>query len=151
MGLYRPNEVLGGDLDFITAYTLIDITDSGYSNPKGNSLEYQQAQNLNTIIQILSMRTQLVISGVSILENQDLTKYEFGTDYSGNHTVWLLKFASEHPSVWAKKDDKLFFARTDCNNAPVHINLNETAATTNMFVTEDSSSLNLYYKINKSI
>lgn len=145
MSLYRPNEVLGGDLDFIVAYTLIDITDTGYRNPKGSTVEYRQAQNLNTIIQILSMRTQLVISSVAKLDNQDLSQYNFGSNYNGSHSVWQLKFASEHANVWEKDGDKLYYAAHDCSNAPIHIGLTETVNTPNRFITDDNVDLNLYY------
>jgi hypothetical protein len=146
--LYRPTESLSGDLEFFWAYTLIDITDTGYSNPKGSTKEYRQAQNLNTLIQILSLRTQLVISSVSKL-NEDISDHQFGTDYTGLNDIWLLKFASERPDAWAKKEDSLYFANEDCNNVPVNINLDETATIDPMFLTNDPVRKNLYFTMSK--
>jgi len=149
--LYRPTESLSGDLEFFCAYTLVDITDTGYSNPKGSTKEYRQAQNLNTLIQILSLRTQLVISSVSILI-QDLADHQFGTNYTGLNNIWLLKFASERPDAWAKKTDSLYFANEDCNNVPINANLDETTIIDDaMFLTNDPDSKNLYFTMSKSL
>ena len=150
MALYKPTEVLTGDMDFCIAYSLVDITDSGVSNPKNFTVEYQQAQNLNTLMQILSMRTQIVLSSVAVLENEDLTKYDFGSDYTGNHRVWMLKFASEKPDIWDKGEIKMFYAYSDVHLTPIHINLTETVSLENTFVTTDTTSRNLYFE-NKKI
>lgn len=143
---YRPVEVLGGDIDFLIAYTLVDITDTGNSNPSGTTLAYQQAQNLNTLIQTLSMRSQIVLSNVSILENQDLANYKFGSEYSGEHTVWVFKFASEHPNIWDKASTKMFHAYADCHLTPVYTDLNETVDLRTTFVTTTSPQRNLYFE-----
>ena len=55
---------------FFIAYTLVDITDSGNSDPKNSSVTFRQAQN-QTIIQALSLRTQLVLSSVDVKLPQD--------------------------------------------------------------------------------
>ena len=104
MAVSRPVEVLTGSTDFYTVYTLIDITDSGVVSPKTSASGYFQAQNLNTFIQSISLRSQPVLSSVQILDSQDISKYEFGTNFTGTHTVWVLKFASETADAW-KKDN----------------------------------------------
>ena len=95
MGVSRPNEVLTGSTDFYTVYTLIDITDSGVVSPKSDAKGYYQAQNLNTFIQSVSLRSQPVLSSVEFLDAQNLDDYDFGSDFSGIQDVWILKFASE--------------------------------------------------------
>lgn len=147
-GSYRPAEVLSGDNDFYSAYSLIDITDTGYTNPKDNLVPFKQAQNLNTLIQVLSLRTQLVLSSVELLEAVDINEYNFGSDYSGTHNVWIFRFATETADVWRKGNDGLYFANNDCNGVPVHINLDETVATTNYFKTSGNST-NLYFTLSK--
>jgi hypothetical protein len=141
----RPTEVLGGDISFFTATTLVDISDTGYNNPKGMLKEYKQAQNLNTLIQILSLRTQLVLSGVHILYDQNLSKYNFGSAYTGNHTVWTFKFASERPDIWNKDNDPLYYAMRDCDNVPIHSGLDETIITSPYFNTLSNSLRNIYF------
>lgn len=151
MGLHQPAEVLSGDIDFCVAYTLVDITDTGESNPKGMSLAYKQAQNLNTLIQTLSLRTQLVLGGVTLLPNEDLSQYKFGSDYSGIHHVWMYKFASEKPGVWDRAASSMFYAFKDCNLTPIHTDLNESVALTNTFVTTNNKNKNLYFINYKSL
>lgn len=144
--LNRPSESLSGDLEFYWAYTLVDITDTAYSNPKGNTKEYRQAQNLNTLIQLLSLRTQLVISSVRKSDSADLSKYNFGTDYSGNQTLWVLKFASEKPYAWRSNEDNLYFANLDCDNVPVNIDLDESTNIKNFFQVYDPVFKNIYFE-----
>ncbi len=151
MSLNRPTEVLSGDLDFFWAYTLVDITDTGYSNPKGNTKPFRQAQNLNTLIQILSLRTQLVISSVKILENQNLSNYNFGTNYTGSHTVWQFKFASEKSDSWQNGTDTTYFAKADCHGVPVNTSLDETVAPGDIFDVSSSDTLNIYFESSESL
>lgn len=151
MGIYRPNEVLTGDIDFYYAYTLVDITDTANTNPKGNTSSYRQAQNLNSLIQALSLRSQLVLSSVSELTDQDLSNYSFGNSYSGNHTVWIFKFASEKADIWAKENNPVFFAEQDTNIVPIHLGLNETALTSDYFDSVNAETKNIYFTFSESL
>ena len=84
MGTSRPVEVLTGSTDYYIVYTLIDITDSGVVSPKENSKGFFQAQNLNTFIQSISLRSQPVLSSVEKLDAVDLTDLDLVvilTDY----------------------------------------------------------------------
>jgi hypothetical protein len=144
-GIHRPGEVLTGNTTFYTAFTLVDITDTGNSDPKGNSLSFQQAQNLNSLIQALSLRTQLVLSSVT-KNSADLGDYEFGTLYTGEHTFWIFKFATETVDVFAKEDDKLYFAHEDVHGVPIHDSLDETASIESFFNTESDINKNIYFK-----
>lgn len=146
-----PVEVLSGDMDFCIAFSLVDITNTNKSDPRGQTLEYLQAQNLNTILQTLGMRTQVVISSVTVLENQDLSNYKFGSEYEGEHTVWMLKFASEKPDIWDRAASKMFYAYKDCHLTPVYTNLNETVVLSDTFVTTNTNFRNLYFENNKSL
>ena len=47
--LNRPGENLTGNIEFFTCLTLVDITDTGNSNPAGGD-PYEQAQNLNSLL-----------------------------------------------------------------------------------------------------
>lgn len=148
---HTTSEVLSGDIDFCVAYSLVDITNTEYSNPKGNTLEYQQAQNLNTILQILGMRTQIVLSSVTVLEDQPMSDYKFGSEYTDNHTVWILKFASEKTGAWDRGATEMFYAYKDCHLTPIHADLNETAAIEHTFITTNTAHRNLYFENSKSL
>ena len=87
---------LYSDTEFFTVYTLIDVTDSGIIT--GSGKEYKQAQNLSVLLQTIGLRCQPFISSVMKLVGQNVSNYEFGTAHSGNHSIWLTKFATEFAS-----------------------------------------------------
>lgn len=92
-GTARGAENVGGDMDFFTAYTLVDITDTGVSDPT-QTKSYNQAQNLNSLIQLVGLRTQPVMISVDLVED-DLSNYDFGSGFTGLSNIWMLKFATE--------------------------------------------------------
>ena len=149
-GIHRPGEVLTGNTTFYTAYSLVDITDSGNSDPKGNSVSFQQAQNLNSLIQALSLRTQLVLSSINSSSTQ-LDDFEFGSLYTGEHTVWVFKFATETVDVFAKEEDKMYFAHEDVHGVPIHDGLTETASIESFFNTTSDINKNIYFKTSDSL
>ena len=103
-GTQRPTEVIGRNTSFYSIYTLIDVTDSNVSSPKINAKKFYQSQNLNTFMQVIGLRTQPIISSVTKLESQNMAEYNFGNDYTGTHTIWLMKFVSETEGAWNKDD-----------------------------------------------
>ncbi len=131
-----------------TLYTLVDITNSEITNPRiENKLGYNQQQNLNTILQLIGLRSQPIEYTVSKLEAQDLVNHEFGKAYHGLHTVWKLDFTSEHTDVYAKDNNKTFFLINDCDGAAFTGKLTETVKFEyNTFETTDADSINLYFK-----
>tara|TARA_B100000965_G_scaffold200677_1_gene167558 strand:+ start:200 stop:664 length:465 start_codon:yes stop_codon:yes gene_type:complete len=149
-GIHRPGEVLTGNTTFYTAYSLVDITDTGDSDPKGNTVSFQQAQNLNSLIQALSLRTQLVLSSITS-SDVDLSDYEFGSLFTGTHKVWVFKFASEAQDVFAKREDKMFFATEDTHGVPIHDSLTETASIESFFNTMSDVNKNMYFKYSDSL
>lgn len=149
-GLNRPGEVLTGNTTFYTAVTLVDITDSGNSDPKNSTPSFRQAQNLNTLIQVLSLRTQLVLSSVDTI-TADLSDYDFGTNYSGEHAIWIFKFACETLDVYTKGNDNLYFAKDDADNVPIHLGLSETVDMPAMFNSKSTAEKNIYFTFSESL
>lgn len=98
--------------------TLVDITDTECSNPKGNTTEYKQHQNLNSLLQMLSMRAQLLSPKVTVKDDSETF---------GNNKTWTLTFACDISDAWTRGDDPVYFAKQDLNNIPVHVDLTETA------------------------
>ena len=152
MAVSRPVEVLTGSTDFYTVYTLIDITDSGVVSPKVSASGYFQAQNLNTFIQSVSLRSQPVLSSVQILTSQNINSYEFGTSFTGNHTIWVLKFASETADAWKKDDNDIHMLKEDFDKMPIHKDLEETAVIDPEIIdTSSTNKKNTYFKFSKNI
>ena len=72
-------------------FTLVDITDTNESNPKGGTKTYKQAQNLNSLIQCLSMRSQPLYPKVSVLTDQDLNVWSLLEQLQYGICVLLVK------------------------------------------------------------
>lgn len=151
MGTSRPVEVLTGSTDFYTVYTLIDITDTGVVSPKADAKGFFQAQNLNTFIQSISLRSQPVLSSVIKIDAQDVSNYEFGSSFTGFHDIWVLKFASETADAWNKENNSVYMLEEDFNVAPVHITLDETALINPEIVDTSTVNKNTYFKYSENI
>jgi len=75
------------ELPTYTCYTLFDIND------RGNRSE---TRNWNTLIQILSLRTQPFITKFPVCLEDNLENYEFGELYTGPGRIWTFEFQVEH-------------------------------------------------------
>jgi hypothetical protein len=142
----RTGEVIGGNIEYFTCYTLVDITDSGVYDPTaGNS--YEQAQNLNVLLQAISLGSQPILSSVEKIVAVDLADYDFGSDFTGNQNVWILRFASER--VGSITTTSLV---RDIDGLPVYDDLEETAVfDTNVFETNAADQKNIYFYRNDNL
>jgi hypothetical protein len=132
----------------LIAYTLVDITNSGINRSyRDNVLEYNQQQNLNTLIQTIGIRSQPLSPIVTTKFTQDLVEYEFGTQYQGLHTVWELQFGIEHSDVFSYNSVNLYHLNKDTDGIAIISNLTETVSTaTKCFETTNQYNINLYFK-----
>jgi len=113
-------------LVYYTAYTLVDITDSKNTDPRSpDKLGYNQAQNLNVLLQLIGLRAQPIVLGISKYEDQDLGNYKF--NHTGKHTVWKLVFKTEYANAWAANGNLTHHLEQDCNGVAVSTGLTETA------------------------
>lgn len=130
------------------AYTLVDITESKITNSRTDDvLGYNQQQNLNTLLQLIGLRTQPMQYTITVLTTQDIAQYDFGTQFNGLHTVWKFEFVSEHADVFKYNDNDTHFLIHDCNGAVFTSNLNETVCFESpVFRTVDNKIKNLYFK-----
>jgi len=139
-GTARGAENLGGDMDFFTAYTLVDITDTGVSDP-APSKGYNQAQNLNAMIQMIGLRTQPVMISVDRIENDSLADYDFGSNFSGTADIWMLKFATERSGYTTEST-----LISDSNGLPVATGLDETVTISPAVLNSTSATAkNIYF------
>lgn len=110
-----------------TVYTLIDITDSLITSSRSpDVLGYNQTQNLNTLLQIISLRSQPTQIQIKKLLAQDIVQYRLGTQFSGLHTVWQLDFVSEHTDVFKKDSNDVYYLEHDTDGAAFTAKLDET-------------------------
>ena len=95
--------------EHIVCYTLIDITDSSAL----------QRQNLNTLMQTISLRANPLNVKVHMMGNQNMEDYEFGDNFGGNQNVWLLSFMVEQSDVFQNKNGELGGLIDDLHQIPV--------------------------------
>jgi hypothetical protein len=142
----RTGEVVGGNIEFFSCYTLVDITDTGVYDPNAGPA-YEQAQNLNALLQAISLGSQPIMSSVEKIVAVDVADYEFGTDFTGNHNMWVLRFASER--VGAITVASLV---RDVDGLPIYDDLDETAVfDANVFETGSSDQRNIYFYRNDNL
>jgi len=142
----RTGEYIGGNIEYFTCYTLVDISDSGIYDPTAGQ-PYEQAQNLNALLQAISLGSQPILTSVEKLIAADMDDFEFGSDFTGTHNMWVLRFASER--VGSITVNTLV---RDVDGLPVYDDLDETATfDSNVFETNDSAQTNIYFVRNDNL
>lgn len=142
----RTGEVVGGNIEFFSCYTLVDITDTGVYDPNAGTA-YEQAQNLNALLQAISLGSQPIMSSVEKVVAADMADYDFGSDFTGNHNMWVLRFASER--VGSITVNSLI---RDIDGLPVYDDLDETAVfDANVFETGSNDQRNIYFVRNDNL
>lgn len=128
------------DMDHFICYTLVDITDTRVSDP-ARALPYQQFQNLNTLIQCVGLRAQPFAIEIERRPQQNLSEYDFGTEYEGQHDVWVLSWSIEKSGYVSVENLTL-----DSEGLPIHTRLEETVCLpTQMLEPKDAARLNTYF------
>ena len=127
-------------------FTLVDITPTGVVSQKSNNvLERSQQRNYETVVQILSLRTQVKMIDCWNF-TKDISKYHFGINHQGEHQIWSFLFSVEYQNVYASGPDMYGSLKYDFSYIPILTNLNETAEfEKNMFYTSGPWN-NIYFK-----
>lgn len=142
----RTGEYIGGNIEYFTCYTLVDISDTGTYDPTSGQA-YEQAQNLNALLQAISLGSQPILTSVEKLTAADMNDFEFGSDFTGTHNMWVLRFASER--VGSITVNTLV---RDVDGLPVYDDLDETATfDSNVFETNDPTQTNIYFVRNDNL
>jgi len=138
------------ELDYFTVYTLVDITNTEATDPDlFDTLEYNQYQNLNTVLQVVGLRTQPIVISVSLEKSVNLKNFKFGSEYTGKQNVWIIKFASEYKNAWLKESDPTFFLKKDIDGIAYISALTETVKfSIDIFNTVSPKHKNIYFENN---
>jgi hypothetical protein len=111
--------------------TLVDITPTGVTrSTELNCLLRNQQRNFETVIQVLSLRSQPHIDKWPFVYQMDkrLVKNLFSDLYaSKNQTVWAMYFTTEHPLAYNTSAGELQGLLCDFEQVPVITGLTETA------------------------
>ena len=117
--------------------TLMDITATNVT--RGESIQRNQQRNWESLIQALSLKTQVeIVVGPEKVENFQITSI-FENFYDPIQTVWAFGFYSEK-NIYT--EDILI---SDCNNIPMITGLEETARFMLPITHTRSSLKNIYF------
>jgi len=106
----------------ILCATLIDITETGVI--RGESVERDQQRNWQTVLQVLSLKTQPeIVHSPGLIVTDDIDGYSFGQDYRGKHNIWVFAFRSANYGGEYNVES----LTQDFDQIPVILGLNETA------------------------
>lgn len=111
--------------------TLVDITATGVIRSQADrDLERNQQRNFETILQVLSLRTQPTIARypqVHEVDKEDPIIW-FGDFYHDKpQRIWSFYFTAEHPTAYNTQDGELNGLRRDFEQVPIITGLTETA------------------------
>ena len=119
-----------------TGYTLFDIPYRG---------DRSTLRNWNTIVQLLSLRTQPYINKFPTYIIDSLDAYKFGKNYKGQAKIWSFSFTVDHPQLFELDNDPIYHLKNDSNLIPM-IDYNRYINNPCCLLT-DGDSCNLYYTL----
>ena len=121
----------------VQVYTLVDISESSAL----------QMQNYNALIQTIQLRSNVENVAPTLNGNQDLTRYNFGTNFGGEQNVWILDFTTEHTDIFSNINGEFGGLIEDIHNVPVIVKLMESAKIDPaVFDAENTKTKNIYFK-----
>ena len=118
------NYCMSATLEFYTCYTLVDITNTGVIKvPTGQThdLQRNQQRNWETLLQVLSLRTQPMMIDLPKMTEVAMVAMKFGSQYGGIQRVWQFSFAAEYAGIYSVES-----LSQDTNQVPCIDRLDET-------------------------
>jgi hypothetical protein len=170
-GLTTASYNVTGDMEFITIYTLFDITRTGVlknytpdipafiddaDQLVRNQAEWNrsrnQQRNFETLMQIISLRAQpIMLENPKIFTVQSFDQMGFGSAIQGGQTVWMVSFATEHTDVYSDASTALGLLVSECHNIPMITGLTETFLPNSQFIQTSGINTNTVFMINKRL
>lgn len=170
-GITMPNYNLSGDMQFVTMFTLFDITKTGVLKVYNANVpaflddadqlvrnrdewdrSRNQQRNWEIIMQIISMRAQpIMLENPVQVQNFALTDIGFDHQYGTNQMVWITSFATDHADVYATKTDPVGILKLESMHVPMITGLKETALFTQPCIITQGSGTNTVFIINNTL
>ena len=147
---------ISNTMQTIKVFTLFDITNTDIirpykialmqSHPSINSeaewiIARKQQTNFETILQVLSLRTQPSVLHKPIVKTGSLNKFKINK----KGKIWSVVFTIEHDSVYFNGIRDLGLLEEDCEHVPMIINLDESITDEYLQVGK-----NIYFEIEKN-
>lgn len=116
-------------LQFFRGFSLVDITATGVIRDQdADGTARNQQRNWETLLQCIGLRTQpLNIQMPEIIEPADLSHFNFGDFYSGEHRIWSWAWTTEREGVYDLSGRPLSALLQDLEQVPIITGLTETA------------------------
>ena len=170
-GITMPNYNLSGDMQFVTVFTLFDITNTGVLKVYNadipaflddadqlvrNRSEWDQSRNQQrnweVMMQIISMRAQPIMLETPVkIQNYTLADVGIDTQYGSNQTVWITSFATDHADAYATKTDPVGSLKLESMYVPLITGLKETALFTQCCIITQGPGINTVFAINNTL
>jgi hypothetical protein len=160
--------------EFITIYTLVDITQTGVvapyrsdapafkddanqivNNEQSWNKSRNQQSNCETLIQTISLRgNPMYIELPRKYTVDDIKQLDFGSSYKGKHIFWSTSFTVEQSGLYIERGevDSLSGLRNDFTNVPVVSKLTESIKLkTPVWDANNPRNKNIYFVLNEKI
>ena len=128
-------------------YTLVDVTKTDVTKytPELERMRNKQ-RNWETVVQVLGLRSQIMVIRQLKTETVDLSGCQFGDSYIGKHRVWTFEFEVEFENLYLQDNDPYSTLKNDFAHTPVILGLDETAQPPVSIFYTDGASKNIYFK-----
>ena len=135
------------NIQFFMGYSLVDITATGKIRGAANDdIERNQQRNWETVLQCMSLRTQPQNIQAPVSHVDELSLYDFGDFYQGQHVIWRWTWSIESTDVYDLPNKPLGGLQADFEQVPIITYLSETARFMLPIFYPYGSIKNVYFK-----
>jgi hypothetical protein len=127
-------------------YTLVDITNTGIIKYSvADEHQRNQQRNWETVVQLLGLRTQLLRIKPTGILHKDLNSYNFGSNYTGEHKIWVFEFDVEFQDIYKVGNNDFQILIDDFTQIPIITNLDETSSFSLPIFYSSETDKNIYF------
>ena len=129
---------------------IIDDSDAVINNERTWNKSRNKQRNWETVVQVLGLRSlpNILATPVTVFDN--LSNYEFGSDYVGKENIWVFRFTTEQTGLFTGINGPTELLDLDLHQVPITTNLDETVDITPAIIdTQNLNTRNLYTKLIK--
>ena len=128
-------------------YTLVDITKTDVTQYTLERAKMRNNhRNWETVVQILSLRAQILNVRQFKTVKADLAHFEFGSEYQGQHRVWSFEFTVEFENLYAVDSHEYNVLEDDFAQTPIILELDETVKLPSPLFYTAGPNKNIYFK-----
>jgi len=136
-------------INLAQVYTLVDITQTGDTSHI-TSKARNQMRNWESTVQVLGLRAQVITMSSPEMVEFSVSRSRFGSNFTGNQTIWTFKFGVEQSNVYANETGVFGSLIADFTNVPIITGLDETATFEVPTFCTSGPGTNIYFEVSKS-